>query len=833
MEVLIYTAILSITGTMLSGVLLNTTRIKSRQTAVIEVNEQLNFVLQNIQRSIADSSVIDITNGVSTSTLILKFKNETKNPTKFYIADSIIYKKEASGAAQPLTNDSVIATAVNFLKVSGYSGHDSVQIDLTLTYNTTNPTSAFSRTLSSAIARVSAATFDSDLIPGSSIHDIGTSAAKWQDLYVSGITNFGGVDYTWPAADGTSGQNLFTNGAGVLSWSTPPGGWTAASGKVYTTTITDKVGIGTTTPGNLLHVQGSQAADFMVRLRNTAANGQSSITYYDDAGTWQGYSGYDNNSNKWIWTSVTASDISINTNNDQTKGVYIKSDGNVGIGTTNPSTKLEIQKTSVTAGEIARFSGIQATNNTGYYMQFTGGSAGATPLAQVGFTKTGSGNPAVWTNEPADHAFLAGSGGVDIGSWLQASPSISIIGASGNVGIGTTNPLAKLGITGLGTYNTPTYTPIPATDAVIYSSEMTDNNAHSILQLLSVRQSLSTGNGATGYLGFSTMDDSNAEGIVDAGRIAIVNEAPTARNSPTALSFWTNSATGGLYSNPATEKVRITSSGNVGIGTTNPDTGKLQINNLASGSNGGINGTTNPTRLVVNGNFPALTLGYYSSGYGLDLWVGTGGLAPIYFDQRNKDAIIFRVYTATTPTEVMKINSYNSTEGNVVIGTSTAAGKLHVDSLGVTQALNHLGGSTSNVFTNYSVGGTIIGSVSSSNWTSVLYNTTSDRRLKENVTITTTGLSTLLQIPVNDFNFITDPSKSRTQGFIAQDLLKYYPEAVMTNGDNGIDTLNASSTPWSVDYGRLTPLLVKSIQEQQKQIEELKAEISELKLKIK
>ena len=88
--------ILSITGTILSGVLLNTTRIKGRQTAVIEVNEQLNFVLQNIQRSIADSSLIDISNNTSTSTLVLRFKDAPRDPTKFYILDNKIYKKEWS-----------------------------------------------------------------------------------------------------------------------------------------------------------------------------------------------------------------------------------------------------------------------------------------------------------------------------------------------------------------------------------------------------------------------------------------------------------------------------------------------------------------------------------------------------------------------------------------------------------------------------------------------------------------------------------------------------------------------------------------------------------------
>ena len=79
---------------------------------------------------------------------------------------------------------------------------------------------------------------------------------------------------------------------------------------------------------------------------------------------------------------------------------------------------------------------------------------------------------------------------------------------------------------------------------------------------------MSTGNASNGFLGFSTIDDSNGQGIRDAGRIAIVNESGAARNSPTALGFWTNA--GGTNTTAATERMRITSDGNVGIGITAP-----------------------------------------------------------------------------------------------------------------------------------------------------------------------------------------------------------------------------------------------------------------------
>jgi hypothetical protein len=177
---------------------------------------------------------------------------------------------------------------------------------------------------------------------------------------------------------------------------------------------------------------------------------------------------------------------------------------------------------------------------------------------------------------------------------------------SGNVGIGTTDTSRKLSV--FGTNTSFSNTEIPATIATIVSNQMTDNNYHSILQLVAVRASLTSGQNSNGYLGFSTMDDSNNQGVRDAGRIAIVNENGSARNSPTALTFWTNTPGGNFNNTPATEKMRIASNGNVGIGTNSPSE-KLTVDaQSADGvtttiasfhSNEGVSGDT-AIQLAVN-----------------------------------------------------------------------------------------------------------------------------------------------------------------------------------------------------------------------------------------
>lgn len=108
------------------------------------------------------------------------------------------------------------------------------------------------------------------------------------------------------------------------------------------------------------------------------------------------------------------------------------------------------------------------------------------------------------------------------------------------------------------------------------------------------------------------------------------------------------------------------------------------------------------------------------------------------------------------------------------------------------------------------------------NGSSTAYNTTSDRRLKTDIHDTARGLDDLMKVQVRDFRFKADPSKTMVQGFIAQDLYQVYPEAVTVGGED------ASKHPWNVDYGRMTPLVVKSIQDLKARNDHLEARVAEL-----
>jgi hypothetical protein len=116
----------------------------------------------------------------------------------------------------------------------------------------------------------------------------------------------------------------------------------------------------------------------------------------------------------------------------------------------------------------------------------------------------------------------------------------------------------------------------------------------------------------------------------------------------------------------------------------------------------------------------------------------------------------------------------------------------------------------------FSISGAAIGSIAvDPAGTGVVYNATSDIRLKENIRPTAKGLDDLMRIQVSDFNFKSKPGRTET-GFIAQQLYTVLPDVVTVGG------ANPAVEPWTVDYGRVTPLLTRAIQDQQAEIEALK-----------
>jgi hypothetical protein len=105
----------------------------------------------------------------------------------------------------------------------------------------------------------------------------------------------------------------------------------------------------------------------------------------------------------------------------------------------------------------------------------------------------------------------------------------------------------------------------------------------------------------------------------------------------------------------------------------------------------------------------------------------------------------------------------------------------------------------------------------------VAYSTTiaSDKRLKENIKDLNYGLKDVLDIRPVSFDWIDKRDGQHDIGVIAQEIEKIIPEVVVE-----VDTLNNEDTHKTVDYAKLTSVLIKAVQEQQQQINELKEKLN-------
>mgnify|MGYP003638660986 CR=1 FL=1 len=389
------------------------------------------------------------------------------------------------------------------------------------------------------------------------------------------------------------------------------------------------VGIGTDSPGNKLHVQdGSSGFAGTFDARNKSiieSNGEAYLATYVPDNSYSGLRFFNSTTLKGFidYYHGTQGDALVYSATGYhkfmtsgTEKVRIINNGNVGIGKTDPSAPLHINGGST--NQV-----IKIQSNSSPYVRFKEGGT------DVGFIQFGT------------DTYIANQKAGTLNFRTNNTDKMTIL-SNGDIGIGTTSPTAKLSVLG-GNTSVPTSEYL-ATTANIVSQRFTDNNYHSILQLVAVRQSLSTGSGANGYLGFSTVDDSNNQGIRDAGRIAIVNQGGTLRNSATALSFWTNA--GGTNTTAATEKMRITSGGNVGIGTTDP------LQDLH------INDSTGNANIYLSGS-ASLTNEDYQIGQGIS-GISQGGLG-IRNVSESKNVFVLADVT-----------------GDCGIGTSTPQSKLQV-----------------------------------------------------------------------------------------------------------------------------------------------------------
>jgi hypothetical protein len=248
-----------------------------------------------------------------------------------------------------------------------------------------------------------------------------------------------------------------------------------------------------------------------------------------------------------------------------------------------------------------------------------------------------------------------------------------------------------------------------------------------------------------------------------------------------ALAFGTNN----------TERMRIDSSGNVGIGTSSP-----------------------AQKLSVNGNIVTAGEVALSGSDFVYSWAGgtTGQRrAGFYLDGTSQ---VVRVYTAQN--EVARFDS----SGNLLVGTTSNINSARTFIKGSTDAMGVQVGSTSatqGAIVFYDGSGDYCGQVQvdpSANTTS--YVTSSDARLKDNVVAAPDAGSDIDAINIVSYDWKSSPDHTVKYGVIAQELVAVMPDAVSV-GDGG-DEIEKT---WGVDYSKLVPMLVKELQSLRARVAEL------------
>jgi hypothetical protein len=288
-------------------------------------------------------------------------------------------------------------------------------------------------------------------------------------------------------------------------------------------------------------------------------------------------------------------------------------------------------------------------------------------------------------------------------------------------------------------------------------------------------------------------------------------------------------------------RATITSTGNVGIGTTSPDN-KVNIQESALSGRDASNGNTSLTlEHATDTGIQFFSATQTQLRFGDAASTGAGSI--IYEHGTDKLRLNTGAITSfeTGGSERMRIGSnghmlVNTTTdyGQFVVETNVAGGNpagLYIYSTDtVVDAGNVLGifsyESDATVgdgtyFLQFKDADGVIGSITSASSSSaVAFNTSSDERLKENIIDASPQLDIIKQVQVREFDW--KKNGNHQVGMIAQELNNIIPEVVTVGGES------ESENPWAVDYGKLTPYLIKAIQEQQTLIESLTARITAL-----
>ncbi len=566
-----------------------------------------------------------------------------------------------------------------------------------------------------------------------------------------------------------------------------------------------QTGIGTTAPVNKFQVETTTADP---ATSGTAANGNLrlgglSVNHVLDFGL--------SSSSNFAWLQAR-SKAAYGTNYPI---VLNPNGGGVGIGTSSPSSTLTVGNAAGTiGGEII----LNPTTT-----QYEGG--------QIVFKKSLVGSTVDWTID--QYGTTSSNARFRIFNGASETNGIAIL-ENGNIGIGTAIPSAKLNLVGGG---------------IRMHTGFSNSTARPALNTSTVGNYEIRGVGSTTG---STQVDGADDGFL---RLSAGGGNSSGAQSSIDLSGFSNVAdlTNTIVMRTAgTERFRIDPTGRIGIGTSSPTTMlNIQNGNVIGSGDPGNNSV--PGIYVYNTNSAStsahsiLSLRTNNSGGGNPyISLDINGIRGYSIGVDNADSDKFKIIPnwsfSNINTPMLTIDG----DSRVGIGTASPTRRLHVQSSDNTSVyvesttsdnngMMILNAVTSSFWANgyhefimFQNSGNTIGQIMAPNGSSVSYATTSDYRLKKDLR-SFRGLDLIKRLKTYDFAWKIDDS--RMYGFMAHEIQDVLPYLV--NGQKDAMDTNGKIVPQTVDYSKLTPILVKAIQEQDETINNLKKDKERLEQMLK